>query len=68
MNSSKFICPYCKGEKRLLYTGERCPACNGFGIVDEMGRRRAETMLKMKKSLITENRPIRDDWGGECPF
>lgn len=38
-NLDNQLCPYCGGVPRPK--GQRCPCCNGFGRVGEVGLRRA---------------------------
>lgn len=50
--SSNFSCPYCEG--RRLRGAPKCPACNGFGQIDEDGLNRGRKIKGWGSFYIAE--------------
>jgi RecJ-like exonuclease len=49
-------CPYCDGVRRLR-NGKRCPACEGFGQVGEVGLLRSRLFKAQDKQRKPGDKP-----------
>lgn len=68
--NNQIPCPRCNATGRLL-SGHRCPVCNGFKLIGEVGMRRyklSEALREKKERQMKEGTYIPPNFDEPCYF